>query len=207
MSLEAGKISAGTITASISITSPTINGGTFRTASSGSRLEITSGALKSILWYDTFGGQDGSVSVTPDGNMYISSAAGVRIQNAMSGSGGVYSGVLTSANHSHDVHSHSGTVLTTSNHSHNTSGTTSGASTSQTGYSSHYTDWNSNYSNGDGSASYTGGAVSSGLGVRSGTSLDSSHSHTVNTHKHDLGQHYHYSNHLHGMSHTHTFSI
>ncbi len=44
-SLSANKITAGTITASISIISPTITGGTIRTNSSGTRLEMTSSGL------------------------------------------------------------------------------------------------------------------------------------------------------------------
>lgn len=47
-SLSADKITAGTITASISIVGPTITGGVFRTASSGARLEFSSNQLKSF---------------------------------------------------------------------------------------------------------------------------------------------------------------
>jgi hypothetical protein len=48
VSLEADKITAGTITATISIVGPTITGGLIRTASSGARIEIMGSGFSSI---------------------------------------------------------------------------------------------------------------------------------------------------------------
>lgn len=50
-SITAGQISAGTINAAIEMTSATITGGTIRTASSGSRIEIKSSASNRIDFY------------------------------------------------------------------------------------------------------------------------------------------------------------
>lgn len=60
-SMEAGKITAGTIAATISIEGPTITGGTLRTAASGARLEVTSSGL--VAWLD---GSTKGVSIEND---------------------------------------------------------------------------------------------------------------------------------------------
>ena len=60
-SMEAGKVTAGTITATIEIIGPTITGGTVRTAASGKRMELTTSGL--VAWLD---GSNKGVSIEND---------------------------------------------------------------------------------------------------------------------------------------------
>ena len=60
-SMEASKITAGTITATIEIIGPTITGGTVRTAASGKRMELTTSGL--VAWLD---GSNKGVSIEND---------------------------------------------------------------------------------------------------------------------------------------------
>lgn len=77
-SVSAGKITAGTITATISINSPTITGGTYRTdVSPNRRIEISTTAGTELIQFFS-----GNVSETSPGRIEVGTAGEVIIQSA-----------------------------------------------------------------------------------------------------------------------------